>query len=73
MYLQDIYTIPVNLAGLPGLSMPIGQIGEMPVGMQLIGQYLDEARLLGMAHQFQKRTDWHLATPTLQATGVSHG
>ena len=73
MYLQDIYTIPVNLAGLPGLSMPIGQIGEMPVGMQLIGQYLDEARLLGMAHQFQQRTDWHLATPTLQATGVSHG
>lgn len=65
MYLQDIYTIPVNLAGLPGLSMPVGQIDGLPVGMQLIGQYLDEARLLGMAHQFQQLTDWHQAVPAL--------
>jgi len=72
MYLQDIYTIPVNLAGLPGLSMPVGQIDDLPVGMQLIGRYLDEARLLGAAHQFQQRTDWHLAQPTLKhTTGAS--
>ncbi len=72
MYLQDIYTIPVNLAGLPGLSMPVGKIDDLPVGMQLIGRYLDEARLLGAAHQFQQRTDWHLAQPTLKhTTGAS--
>ncbi|MFO8005858.1 Asp-tRNA(Asn)/Glu-tRNA(Gln) amidotransferase subunit GatA [Thioalkalivibrio sp.] len=63
MYLSDIYTIAVNLAGLPGLSMPAGTVGNLPVGMQLIGNYFDEARLLGVAHQFQQETDWHARMP----------
>jgi aspartyl-tRNA(Asn)/glutamyl-tRNA(Gln) amidotransferase subunit A len=63
MYLSDIYTIAVNLAGLPGLSMPVGTVGNLPVGMQLIGNYFDEARLLGVAHQFQQETDWHARMP----------
>ncbi len=64
MYLGDIYTVAVNLAGLPGLSHPagFGQRG-LPVGLQLIGNYFDEARLLGVAHQFQQATDWHARTP----------
>ncbi len=63
MYLSDIYTIAVNLAGLPGLSMPAGTVGNLPVGMQLIGNYFDEARLLGVAHQFQQETEWHARMP----------
>ncbi|MCA1790839.1 MAG: Asp-tRNA(Asn)/Glu-tRNA(Gln) amidotransferase subunit GatA [Thioalkalivibrio sp.] len=63
MYLSDIYTIAVNLAGLPGLSMPAGTVGNLPVGMQLIGNYFDEGRLLGVAHQFQQETDWHARMP----------
>ncbi len=63
MYLSDIYTIAVNLAGLPGLSMPAGTIGSLPVGLQLIGNYFDEARLLNVAHQFQQDTDWHARMP----------
>jgi aspartyl-tRNA(Asn)/glutamyl-tRNA(Gln) amidotransferase subunit A len=63
MYLSDIYTIAVNLAGLPGLSMPAGCIGNLPVGMQLIGNYFDEARLLNVAHQYQQDTDWHARMP----------
>jgi aspartyl-tRNA(Asn)/glutamyl-tRNA(Gln) amidotransferase subunit A len=63
MYLSDIYTIAVNLAGLPGLSMPAGTIGNLPVGLQLIGNYFDEARLLNVAHQFQQDTDWHARMP----------
>lgn len=63
MYLNDIYTIPVNLAGLPALSLPAGFVGGAPVGLQLIGQYLDEARLLNVAHKFQEATDWHARTP----------
>jgi len=63
MYLSDIYTIAVNLAGLPGLSMPAGTVGNLPVGVQLIGNYFDEARLLGVAHQFQQETDWHARMP----------
>ena len=61
MYLSDIYTIAVNLAGLPALSHPAGfGAGNLPVGLQLIGNYFGEARLLGTAHQFQLATDWHL-------------
>ena len=59
MYLEDIYTIATNLAGLPGLSIPAGFAGGLPVGMQLIGDYFAEARLLNVAHRFQMATDWH--------------
>ena len=64
MYLSDIYTIAVNLAGLPGLSHPAGfGAGGLPVGLQLIGNYFAEARLLNVAHQFQQATDWHARAP----------
>lgn len=63
MYLSDIYTIAVNLAGLPGLSMPAGTINDLPIGLQLIGNYFDESRLLNVAHQFQQDTDWHARMP----------
>jgi len=63
MYLQDIYTIAVNLAGLPGMSIPAQHANGMPVGFQLVGNLFDEARLLNVAHQIQQATDWHLATP----------
>ena len=66
MYLEDIYTLAVNLAGLPGMSVPCGlsvQSGTaLPVGLQLIGNYFGEARLLNVAHQFQQATDWHQKT-----------
>ena len=65
MYLQDIFTISLNLAGLPGMSLPAGFIDGLPVGMQLIGNYFDEARLLGSAHAYQQATDWHLREPEL--------
>lgn len=63
MYLSDIYTIATNLAGLPGLSIPAGFVDHLPVGLQLIGNYFDEARLLNAAHQYQQVTDWHLKNP----------
>ncbi len=63
MYLEDIYTIAVNLAGLPGISVPAGLIDNKPVGLQLIGNYFDEARLLNVAHQFQQLSDWHRQLP----------
>lgn len=64
MYLSDIYTIAVNLAGLPGLSHPCGfGAGRLPVGLQLIGDYFAEGRLLATAHQYQQATDWHLQRP----------
>jgi aspartyl-tRNA(Asn)/glutamyl-tRNA(Gln) amidotransferase subunit A len=63
-YLADVYTLPASLAGLPGLSMPAGfGVGGRPVGLQLIGRWLDEARLLNVAHRFQQATDWHLKVP----------
>ena len=66
MYLQDIYTIAVNLAGLPGLSLPCGSgAHELPVGLQLIGNYFDEARLLNVAHGFQQATEWHRRMPAV--------
>ncbi len=65
MYLSDIYTIPVNLAGLPGMSIPAGFVNNRPVGLQLIGKHFDEARLLNIAHGFQKATDWHIKVPEL--------
>ncbi len=63
MYLQDIYTIAVNLAGLPGISIPAPTSNGMPVGLQLIGNYFDEALLLGVAHRLQLATDWHQQKP----------
>ena len=63
MYLSDIYTIAVNLAGLPGMSVPCGFSAGLPVGLQLIGDYFAEARLLNVAHRYQQATDWHLKTP----------
>jgi aspartyl-tRNA(Asn)/glutamyl-tRNA(Gln) amidotransferase subunit A len=64
MYLSDIYTISVNLAGLPGMSIPAGfGADQRPVGLQLIGKYFDEARLLNVAHQYQQATDWHQQAP----------
>jgi aspartyl-tRNA(Asn)/glutamyl-tRNA(Gln) amidotransferase subunit A len=68
MYLQDIYTISTNLAGLPGMSVPAGfSTGSdgkaLPVGLQIIGNYFDEARMLNVAHQYQQVTDWHNAMP----------
>ena len=63
-YLADIFTLPASLAGLPGLSLPVGfGAGGMPVGMQLIGNYLQEARLLNLAHRYQQATDWHTRKP----------
>jgi len=64
MYLSDIYTIAANLAGLPGMSVPAGEVGGLPVGLQIIGNYFDEARLLNVAHRFQQATDWHERAPT---------
>lgn len=63
MYLSDIYTIAVNLAGLPGMSIPAGFSKNMPVGLQVIGNYFDESRLLNVAHQYQQQTDWHKQIP----------
>jgi aspartyl-tRNA(Asn)/glutamyl-tRNA(Gln) amidotransferase subunit A len=67
-YLADIYTLPASLAGLPGMSVPVGRAPSgadegMPIGMQLIGNYLEEARLLNAAHRLQQATDWHTHTP----------
>ena len=64
MYLSDIYTISVNLAGLPGMSIPAGlDSSRRPIGLQIIGRYFDEAKLLNIAHKFQQVTDWHLRVP----------
>jgi len=63
MYLNDIYTIATNLAGLPGMSIPIEPVAGLPVGLQLIGNYFQEARLLNVAHRFQHATHWHQAAP----------
>jgi aspartyl-tRNA(Asn)/glutamyl-tRNA(Gln) amidotransferase subunit A len=68
MYLQDIYTIAVNLAGLPGMSIPAGFAPSsdgkaLPVGLQIIGNYFDEARMLNVGHAYQQVTDWHTRMP----------
>ena len=64
MYLSDIYTIAINLAGVPAMSIPAGFVAGMPVGLQLIGDYFSEDRLLNFAHQYQQVTDWHNFIPT---------
>ena len=73
MYLQDIYTISTNLAGLPGMSVPAGFAQSddkklLPVGLQIIGNYFDEARMLNVAHQYQQVTDWHTQAPNLNTS-----
>ena len=63
MYLSDIYTIAVNLAGLPAMSVPCGLANNLPVGLQLIGDYFSEAKLLNVVHCYQQNSDWHLKRP----------
>jgi aspartyl-tRNA(Asn)/glutamyl-tRNA(Gln) amidotransferase subunit A len=74
MYLDDLYTIPINLAGLPGLSIPCG-FGDKgrPVGLQVVGNYFDEARMLAAAHAFQQATDWHRREPPGYGGVAPHG
>jgi aspartyl-tRNA(Asn)/glutamyl-tRNA(Gln) amidotransferase subunit A len=64
MYLSDINTIAVNLAGLPGISIPAGMVEDLPVGLQIIGDYFSEPRLLNVAHQFQQVSHWHNEHPS---------
>ena len=63
MYLQDVFTISTNLAGLPAMSIPAGFVNELPVGLQLIGNHFEESKILNVAHIYQKNTDWHLQSP----------
>ena len=63
MYLSDVYTTPVNLAGLPAISIPVGFNNQLPVGMQIIGDYFSESNILNIANYFQKETDWHNYIP----------
>ena len=65
MYLGDIYTIAINLAGIPGISVPVGFTDGLPVGLQILGPHFGESRLLNTAHVFQQNTDWHTRRPTL--------
>ena len=71
MYLNDIYTIGANLAGLPAMSIPCGFAGKLPVGVQLIGPHFGEAKLLAAAHRYQQETDWHLKAPAGFAEGFA--
>jgi aspartyl-tRNA(Asn)/glutamyl-tRNA(Gln) amidotransferase subunit A len=63
MYLNDIYTIGANLAGLPAMSIPCGFVGQLPVGLQIIGPHFAEAKLLNVAHAYQRETEWHKRMP----------
>jgi aspartyl-tRNA(Asn)/glutamyl-tRNA(Gln) amidotransferase subunit A len=67
MYLNDIYTIGANLAGLPAMSVPCGLVRDLPVGMHLVGPPLSEGKLLKTAHHFQRATDWHTKVPAAYA------
>ena len=66
MYLEDLFTVPANLAGLPGISIPNGYVNNKPLGLQLIANSLQESLLFNVAHNFQMTTDWHLKTPPLE-------
>jgi aspartyl-tRNA(Asn)/glutamyl-tRNA(Gln) amidotransferase subunit A len=65
MYLNDIFTLPVNIAGLPGISVPCGLVDGLPVGLQFIGKPFDEASVLRAGYAWQQATDWHTRRPTL--------
>ena len=65
MYLEDLFTISSNLAGVPAMSIPHGFANGLPIGLQLIGNYLEESKILNFAHQYQKCSDWHLKNPNL--------
>ena len=65
MYTSDIMTIPANIAGIPGISIPSGKVNGLPVGVQLLGSYFSERKLLSIANHIQKITDWHLDRPDL--------
>ncbi|KAG1707737.1 Glutamyl-tRNA(Gln) amidotransferase subunit A [Nymphon striatum] len=67
MYLSDIYTIALNLAGLPGMSVPAGEVNNLPVGLHIIGNYFEEGKMLNLAHQYQQVTDWHTKMPAFGA------
>ncbi|OHV12270.1 Asp-tRNA(Asn)/Glu-tRNA(Gln) amidotransferase subunit GatA [Kushneria phosphatilytica] len=67
MYLQDIYTIAINLAGIPGISVPAGFVGHRPVGLQILAPHFAEAHLLNVAHAFQQATDWHQRRPDVDS------
>jgi aspartyl-tRNA(Asn)/glutamyl-tRNA(Gln) amidotransferase subunit A len=68
MYLNDVFTIPVSLAGLPGISVPAGFTREgLPIGLQVIGRAYDEATVLRVAHAYEQATDWHTRKPALEA------
>jgi aspartyl-tRNA(Asn)/glutamyl-tRNA(Gln) amidotransferase subunit A len=66
MYLEDIFTVPANLAGIPGLSLPGGFVGGLPMGLQLLGRPFDEATLLRIGYAYQQRTDHHRKEPPQQ-------
>ncbi|MEO5953093.1 MAG: Asp-tRNA(Asn)/Glu-tRNA(Gln) amidotransferase subunit GatA [Chloroflexia bacterium] len=63
MYLNDIYTVPANLAGIPGISIPCGSVGGLPAGLQILGKHFDESTILRVAHAYQLSTDWHNQNP----------
>ncbi|MFT4518950.1 MAG: aspartyl-tRNA(Asn)/glutamyl-tRNA(Gln) amidotransferase subunit A [Halioglobus sp.] len=70
MYLEDVYTLAANLAGIPGMSLPAGFVDGKPVGLQLLGKHFNESRLLNVAHRYQQATDWHLRTPDTSGGAV---
>ena len=72
MYLEDIYTLSANMAGIPAMSAPAGFVNGRPVGLHIMGNYFAEAKLLNIAHQYQQVTDWHLQTPTSNSVSVSN-
>jgi aspartyl-tRNA(Asn)/glutamyl-tRNA(Gln) amidotransferase subunit A len=65
MYLEDVCTLPINLAGLPGLVVPCGEAGGLPIGLQLVGKPFDEATLLRVGDAYQRMTEWHARRPGL--------
>jgi aspartyl-tRNA(Asn)/glutamyl-tRNA(Gln) amidotransferase subunit A len=65
MYLSDVFTIPVNIAGLPAITIPAGFIDELPIGMQIIGRPFGEETILRLAYAFEQATGWHLRKPTI--------
>ena len=67
MYLSDIYTIPANLTGIPGISVPCGFSKEgLPIGMQILGKHFEEKKLLQIAYAFERETDFHMKKPVLK-------